>query len=107
MPREKGAVAIRGWSILLAVLSGCGGSSSSSSTGSGGTGGGNEPEAAFSAENNDGEAPLTVAFTDLSSGDVTAWNWSFGDGGSSTEQDPAHVYTAAGVYSVVVTPSKR
>lgn len=101
--REKCAVAIRASWILLAFLSGCGGGSSSSSTGSGGTGGGDEPEAAFSAQNNDGEAPLTVAFTDLSTGDVTAWSWSFGDGGSSDEQNPAHVYTAAGVYSVTLS----
>jgi len=87
---------------VLAFVSGCGGGSSTSSTGSGGTGGGNEPEAAFSAQNNVGDAPLDVAFTDLSTGDVTGWTWTFGDGGTSSQQNPSHVYGAVGVYSVTL-----
>ncbi|MGD8867481.1 MAG: PKD domain-containing protein, partial [Gemmatimonadales bacterium] len=49
---------------------------------------------------------LSVLFTDGSSdpdGTVTSWDWSFGDGGSSTEQNPTHTYAAAGDYTVTLT----
>lgn len=48
---------------------------------------------------------LTVDFTDESSDDdaVTVWNWTFGDGGSSIEQNPSHTYSDAGTYSVSLT----
>ncbi len=41
-----------------------------------------------------------VDFTDLSSGIITNWDWSFGDGQNSTVQDPIHNYSDAGEYSV-------
>lgn len=49
-----------------------------------------------------GSSPLAVEFTDRSapSADVVAWEWHFGDGGSSNEQHPEHVYTDDGTYSV-------
>ena len=50
-----------------------------------------------------GEYPLAVQFTDTSAGDPTSWSWTFGDGGSSTAQNPAHTYTAAGSYTVSLT----
>ena len=34
-----------------------------------------------------------------------AWSWSFGDGGTSTAQNPSHTYTAAGTYTVTLTAS--
>jgi len=47
---------------------------------------------------------VTVAFYDLStpgpSGPITAWAWNFGDGGTSTTQNPTHNYAAPGIYSV-------
>ncbi|MCW5198235.1 S8 family serine peptidase [Desulfobulbus sp. F3] len=49
---------------------------------------------------------LKVDFTDRSfdkGGTVAAWNWDFGDGGTSTEQNPSHTYTAAGKYTVKLT----
>ena len=50
-----------------------------------------------------GAAPLTVSFTDLSSGNnVHAWSWTFGDGGTSTQQDPQHMYNTAGTYDVTL-----
>lgn len=50
-------------------------------------------------------ALTTVAFTDMSSGSPTRWNWSFGDGITSTEKNPSHVYTSAGVYVVSLVAS--
>jgi PKD repeat protein len=42
---------------------------------------------------------LNIAFTDLSE-NVTEWKWDFGDGNNSSEQDPAHIYSASGNYKV-------
>ena len=61
------------------------------------------PVASFNASPTNGIAPLTVSFTDTSSGQPTSWAWTFGDGGTSTAQNPSHVYTAAGTYSVTLT----
>jgi hypothetical protein len=44
-----------------------------------------------------------VSFTDTSSGNPTQWRWNFGDGASSTEKNPVHMYTAAGSYVVRLT----
>ncbi len=41
-------------------------------------------------------------FADQSSGDVTSWNWSFGDGDSSHTQNPVHYYTEPGFYPVLL-----
>lgn len=46
----------------------------------------------FSFSVRQGVAPLIVEFTDRSSGAPTAWEWDFGDGERSTEQNPVHVY---------------
>jgi PKD repeat protein len=43
---------------------------------------------------------LTVAFTDLSTGSPKNWSWNFGDHKSSIEQNPTHIYAAAGTYKV-------
>lgn len=55
--------------------------------------------AAFSNETNG----LTVLFSDASEGAAQDWHWSFGDGQESTEQEPAHVYSAPGTYVVSLT----
>ncbi|WP_345369160.1 T9SS type A sorting domain-containing protein [Algivirga pacifica] len=39
-------------------------------------------------------------FTDLSEGNVMGWMWDFGDGSTSTDQHPSHVYTTSGTYDV-------
>jgi PKD repeat protein len=61
------------------------------------------PTAAFTATPLSGVVPFTVAFTDLSTGDLTAWTWDFGDGGISGARHPAHTYTAPGTYTVTLT----
>lgn len=43
-----------------------------------------------------------VAFKDLSHGEVTSWNWTFGDGATSTEQHPIHAYARPGSYVVIL-----
>lgn len=50
-----------------------------------------------------GRAPLPVAFTDASFGNVTTWNWDFGDGEWSTDQNPVHVYQNVGTHTVALT----
>lgn len=57
----------------------------------------------FSGTPVSGNAPLVVAFTDLSTGNPTAWAWQFGDGGTSTLKNPSHTYNAAGSYNVTLT----
>ena len=59
----------------------------------------NLPYVKFAADTTFGFVPLTVSFTDNSL-DPAAWNWKFGDGGSSSEQNPVHTYTAGGGYDV-------
>ena len=58
--------------------------------------------AAFTANPTSGVAPLEVAFTDLSTENPTAWEWNFGDGGTSTDQHPQYTYEAEGTYSVTL-----
>jgi PKD repeat protein len=43
-----------------------------------------------------------VNFIDQSTGSPTAWSWTFGDGGSDTQQNPIHTYAAAGSYTVTL-----
>ncbi|HEX2899871.1 MAG TPA: PKD domain-containing protein, partial [Bacteroidia bacterium] len=57
------------------------------------------PVAAFSQTGN----LLQVAFTDASTGSPTSWAWDFGDGGTSTLQNPSHSYAAPGTYNVCLT----
>ncbi len=61
------------------------------------------PVASFTADPLTGDAPLAVQFTDSSTGSPTSWAWTFGDGGTSTGQNPSHQYTSAGHYTVSLT----
>lgn len=61
------------------------------------------PAADFTANITSGRSPLAVAFADASSGSPLNWNWSFGDGIYSADQNPVHVYSAAGIYTVSLT----
>lgn len=62
--------------------------------------------AAFSGSPTSGFVPLTVSFTDSSTGGPTSWLWDFGDGSNSTLQSPSHQYTSAGTYTVKLYASK-
>ena len=62
-----------------------------------------ELSANFSASPTTGNQPLTVTFTDTSSGIITGWSWNFGDGGTSTDKNPSHTYTSTGTFTVTLT----
>jgi uncharacterized repeat protein (TIGR02059 family) len=64
---------------------------------------GNAPVANFSAEPTTITVGQSVQFTDLSTNSPTSWNWNFGDGGTSTNQNPSHTYSTEGIYTVVLT----
>ncbi len=56
-------------------------------------------QASFSAYPQSGPVPLQVRFLDYSTGNPTSWSWSFGDGSTSTDREPMHVYTDPGRYT--------
>jgi len=58
------------------------------------------PIANFTASPTEGEIPLVVNFTDKSTGDITSRLWNFGDGGTSTEKNPTHIYNSVRTYTV-------
>jgi PKD repeat protein len=66
------------------------------------------PAASFTANITTACVPATIQFTDQSTsppngGTITSWSWNFGDGGTSTSQNPSHQYTSAGIlYSFVI-----
>lgn len=63
------------------------------------------PIAEFDADVLTGEAPLTVDFSDLSTGNPDSWSWDFETDGTidSYEQNPQHQYNEVGEYSVSLT----
>jgi PKD repeat protein len=63
------------------------------------------PKAEFVAGPTAGPARLEVTFSDVSNYEPTSWSWDFGDGRTSTEQDPTHTYEQAGDYDVALTVS--
>jgi len=60
------------------------------------------PVVAFVGSPTSGTEPLTVNFTDQSTGSITSWSWTFGDGGTSVSQNPSYEYTSAGTYNVTL-----
>lgn len=77
---------------LLLLMTGCARESVSNTA--------SPPVADFAASTDEGLAPLTVAFTDSSTGEVTHWQWNFGDGHFSSEAEPVHTYASTGDYTV-------
>lgn len=58
------------------------------------------PVAAFSASPANVGLDVAVSFTDASTNTPTSWLWTFGDGATSTSQNPNHTYKIPGLYSV-------
>ena len=68
------------------------------------------PRASFTADTYAGPAPLDVQFSDTSTGLVTSWNWSFGDGAwfnttAAGERNASYTYTTPGIFSAQLTVS--
>ncbi|WP_308993792.1 PKD domain-containing protein [Mariniflexile litorale] len=64
-----------------------------------------DPQADLSVSDNFGCGPLTINFTDTSTANgapITNWEWDFGDGETSTAQNPTHVYQNSGIYTVAL-----
>ncbi|HXB40707.1 MAG TPA: PKD domain-containing protein, partial [Bacteroidia bacterium] len=65
------------------------------------------PTISITATPKQGCVPLFVSFTDLSTvgggSTITGWNWLFGDGNTSTLQNPVNVYLNSGAFSVTLT----
>jgi PKD repeat protein len=59
--------------------------------------------AQFTSDVTKGSGPFCVKFTDTSTGEPTKWKWNFGDGTTSTKQNPKHEYSKAGSYTVKLT----
>ena len=78
--------------LVLSSLVGCGPSA---------------PQAQFSATPTIGYAPIEVQFTDLSTGNVSSWEWDFDTDGTvdSTLQNPQYTYDNVGNYTVSLTVS--
>lgn len=60
-------------------------------------------QADFTGSPASGVAPLTVEFTNTSTGDYDTCAWDFGDGVTSTLESPSHTYTAIGTYTVTLS----
>ncbi|MFA5414954.1 MAG: NosD domain-containing protein [Methanoregula sp.] len=68
------------------------------------------PVANFTANRTSGLLPVVAQFTDLSTGEPVSWDWHFGDVGTantSTFQQPVHIYTKAGNYTVMLTATNE
>jgi PKD repeat protein len=61
--------------------------------------------AGFSGTPLAGTQPLAVQFSDASTGPVTSWSWTFGDGSTSSLQNPPYTYPDMGMYPVSLTVS--
>ena len=61
-----------------------------------------KPVAEFDLVDSLGCSYDSVSFTDLSTGAVIEWNWDFGDGTTSTDQNPTHLFPGTGLFTVTL-----
>jgi len=66
-----------------------------------------EPAAEFTVNSRTGCTPAHMQFTDMSTTSpgttINGWKWDFGDGGTSTQQNPTYIYKTPGNYTVTLT----
>lgn len=91
------------YTVSLTVTSGLGAQDTEVKTGVMRVGSTGALRALFAADARNVTTRTSVQFTDMSSGSVTSRLWDFGDGTTSTEQNPAHRFRAAGTYTVSLT----
>lgn len=63
---------------------------------------GSQIQADFYADPQDGSPPFEAQFTNQSTGSISGYEWDFGDGGTSTEKNPIHIYNEIGDYDVTL-----
>jgi PKD repeat protein len=63
--------------------------------------------AGFTPDKTSGPVPLTVSFTDSSSGSPDQVNWDFGDGTTSVEENPVHTFKAPGTFTVTMDATRN
>jgi len=93
--------------LLVGIMSGCTEEKKETETPTN-----NAPEASFTASIDDTDTSIaggTVTFdataTDQDADDTLTYAWDFGDGETSTDEDPVHVYADNGTYTVILTVS--
>ncbi len=59
------------------------------------------PEVEITASPQSGATPLTVSFTatNIGQSNINSWDWSFGDGGQSKDQNPTYTYSSGGTFT--------
>lgn len=62
-----------------------------------------EPIVKFMSEPITGFSPLTINFTDISSGNIGSWKWDFSGSNTSSLQNPSHTFKEAGIFTVKLT----
>jgi len=65
--------------------------------------------AEFTSSVNNGYSPLSVDFTDLSTqaeGQIDEWYWDFGDGEFSSDQNPTHIFSDLGYYTIFINSNR-
>jgi PKD repeat protein len=69
------------------------------------------PTVAFTANPTNGYDPLLVSFSaggiDSGGNTISQWNWAFGDGSTSTAQNPSHTYTTNGAFSLALVATNK
>ena len=65
------------------------------------------PTAGFRADTTTIQVGDTINFTNQSTGSPTSWSWNFGDGDTSTKQNPSHTYATEGTYTIKLTVSNE
>ena len=90
------------FTVRLTVTDNIGAQGSASKTVTAGPPENQPPAAAFTSSCSDLDCGFTDGSTD-SDGSVTGWQWDFGDGSSSDQQNPSHAYAGQGVYTVSLT----